>query len=158
MSLSDLSIHGKLKALTSAERQEVKSPVLLATSSLAAFLDVLQRRLLTPIELEADLAGESQKTGWVLDQLVFYNFPLEFLLLEANPGEVLKRLLDVHNTDIPWYGDDEDPVFVSAEMSIPTVIIVLEVALTDWAPLKAFLRVDVSWDMGLEVCAKGGGS
>ena len=84
MSLSDLSIHGKLKALTSAERQEVKSPVLLATSSLAVLLDVLHRRLLTPIELEADLAGESQKTGWVLDQLVFYNFPLEFLLLEAN--------------------------------------------------------------------------
>ena len=62
--------HGILKALTPAERQEIQGPVLLATGSLAVLLDVLHRRLLTPIELEADIAGESLKTGWVLDQLV----------------------------------------------------------------------------------------
>ena len=63
-------IHGILKALTPAEGQEMQGPVLLATGSLAVLLDVLHRRLPTPIELEADLAGESLKTGWVLDQLV----------------------------------------------------------------------------------------
>ena len=68
------------------------------------------------------------------------------------------RLLNVHHTDITWYGDDEDPVLVLGEMCVPTLIIVLEVALTDWTPLKTFLRVDLSWDMGLEVGAKGGGS
>ena len=67
----------------------MESSVFLATSSLAVLLDVLHSRLLAPIELQADLARESLKTGWVLDQLVFNNFLLEVLLLEANPGKVL---------------------------------------------------------------------
>ena len=33
-----------------------------------------------------------------------------------------------------------------SEMCVPPLIIVLEVALTDWTPLKTFLRVDLSWD------------
>ena len=140
--------------LTSTERQEVKSPVLLVAGSLAVLLYVLHRRLLAPIELQADLAGESLKTCWVLDQLVLDNFLLEFFLLEANPGKMLTRLLDVDHTDVAWYSDDEDPVCVRAEMTVPTFIIVLEVALTDWAPLKAFLGVDVCLDMGLEVGAR----
>lgn len=71
---------------------------------------------------------------------------------------MLTRLLNVHHTDIPWYGDDEDPVLVRAEMSISTLIIVLEVALTDWTPLKPFLRVDLGRDMRFEVGAKDGNS
>jgi len=109
----------------------MESPVLLAASSLAVLLDVLHCRLLTPIELEADLAGESLKTGWILDQLVFHNFFLEVLLLEADPGKVLKRLLDVHHTDVSWNGDDKDPIRVRAEMRVPALIIVLIVALTN---------------------------
>jgi len=62
-----LSFTRELGIASSAERQQMQGPVLLATSSLAVLLDVLHCRLLTPIELEADLAGESLKTGWVLD-------------------------------------------------------------------------------------------
>jgi len=149
-----LSFAWKLGVATSAERQKMKSPVLLVSGSLAVLFDVLRRRLLAPIELQADLAGESLKTGRVLDQLVLDNFLLEFFLLEANPGKMLTRLLNVDHTDIAWYGDDKDPVCVCAEMTVPTFIIVLEVALTDWATLKAFLGVNVCLDMGLEVGAR----
>jgi hypothetical protein len=41
-------------------------------------------------------------------------------------------------------------------MSVPALIVVFEVALTNRAPLKAFLRVDLDWDMWLEVGTKGG--
>lgn len=51
-----LSFTRELDIATSAEGQKMQGPVLLATSSLAVLLDVLHCRLLTPIELEADLA------------------------------------------------------------------------------------------------------
>ena len=146
--------HEIMKGLTSAERQKVESPVLLVASGLAVLLDMLHRRLLASIELQADLAGEPLKTGWILDQLVLDNFLLEFLLLETDPSKVLTRLLDVDDTDIAWHSDDKNPVCVSAEMTVPTVLIVLEVALTHWAPLKAFLRVDICLDMRFEVGAR----
>jgi len=91
------------------------------------------------------------KTGWVLYQLVLDNFLLEFLLLETDPSKVFTRLLDVDDTDITWHSDDENPVCVSAEMTVPTSLIVLKVALTNWATLKTFLRVDICLDMGFEV-------
>jgi len=141
----------ELGVATSAERQKVESPVLLIASGFAVLLDVLHCRLFTPIELQADLAGEPLKTGWILDKLVLNNFLLEFLLLETDPSKVLTRLLNVDDTDIAWHSDDKNPVSVSAEMTVPTALIVLEVALTHWATLKAFLRIDICLDMGLEV-------
>ena len=136
----------------------MKCPILLATSSFTVLLDMLHCRFLAPIELQADFAGESLKVGWVLDQLVLNNFLLELLLLKANPGKVLTGILNVHHTDIPGYGNDEYPVLVRAEMCVPVFIIIREVALTDWTPLKTFLRIDLGWNMGLEVGAKGGSS
>ena len=138
---------------TSAERQKVKCPVLPGARGLALIPDVLQGSLLGPVELQAYLAGVAFKAGWILDQLVLDNFLLKFVLGETLPGVVLASLLDVENAGIFGHNNHEHSISVLAKVSVPALLIIGKVTVTNRAKLKTFNRVDIGGDRGLEVRA-----
>jgi len=131
----------------------VKCPVLPGARGLALIPDVLQGSLLGPVKLQAYLAGVAFKAGWILHQLVLDNFLLKFVFGETLPCVVLARLLDIENAGIFGHNNHEHPVSVLAKVSVPALLIIGKVTVTNRAKLKTFNRVDIGGDRGLEVRA-----
>ena len=85
--------------------------------------------------------------------MVLNNLLLKFVLRETLPGIVLARLLDVENAGIFGHNNHEHPVSVLTKVSVPALLIIRKVTVTNRAKLKTFNGVDIRGDRGLEVRA-----
>ena len=85
--------------------------------------------------------------------MVLNNLLLKFVLRETLPGIVLARLLDVENAGIFGHNNHENSISVLTKVSVPALLIIGKVTVTNRAKLKTFNRVDICGDRGLEVRA-----